>query len=191
MTKKGGVDIEKTFLEPAFNYLVKNGLENSSMRDLCKAMGVSSGSVYYWFEGKDDIYVSTVKYGIKKIVDKMFAIFLEHVDSPRLFFDVFLDEVDKYKDEFRLAIQVTSSPVYGRYIIKKTDEFKPIYDRYITMLCEEVNISKEIMQPIVYLLIAVLTDYAVWNDREAAEMSVKSIYKNLYLSNLKPKERNS
>jgi len=184
MTKKGGVDIEKTFLEPAFNYLVKNGLENSSMRDLCKAMGVSSGSVYYWFEGKDDIYVSTVKYGIKKIVDKMFAIFLEHVDSPRLFFDVFLDEVDKYKDEFRLAVQVTSSPVYGRYIIKKTDEFKPIYDRYITMLCEEINISKEIMRPIVYMLIAVLTDYAVWNDREAAEMSVESIYKNLYLSKI-------
>lgn len=181
MAKKVGLDIEKAFLEPAFNYLVKNGLENSSMRELCKAMGVSSGSVYYWFDGKDDIYINTVKYGINKIVDNMFGIFLEHINSPRLFFDVFLDEVDKYKAEFRLAIQVTSSPVYGSLIRKKTDEFKPIYDRYITMLCEEIKVSKEIMTPIIYMLIAILTDYVVWDDREAAEMSVTTIYEQVYM----------
>lgn len=180
MAKKVGLDIEKAFLEPAFDYLVKNGLENSSMRELCKAMGVSSGSVYYWFDGKDDIYISTVKYGINKIVDKMFGIFLEHIDSPRLFFDVFLDEVDKYKSEFRLAIQVTASPVFGSRIRKKTDEFKPIYDKYITMLCEEINVSKDVMVPVIYMLISILTDYVVWDDREVSEMQVEAVYEHMY-----------
>lgn len=177
MAKKGGLDIDKTFLKPAFDYLVKNGLENASMRDLCKAMGVSSGSVYYWFDGKDDIYISAVQYGIGKVVENMFKIFIDNANSPNLFFDVFLDEVDKYKNEFRLAIQATASPIYGNSIREKAFKFKPIYNRYITMLCEEVNVKIEYMAPIIYMLISIITDYTVWEDREASEMQVASLHK--------------
>lgn len=187
MAKKGGLDIKKTFLEPAFEYLVKNGLENSSMRELCKAMGVSSGSVYYWFDGKDDIYISTVQYGIGRVVEKMFKIFIDHANSPNLFFDVFLDEVDKYKNEFRLAIQVTASPIYGKSIREKAVNFKPIYDKYITMLSDEINVEKEFMAPIIYMLISIITDYTVWEDREASEMQVESLH-HMYKSLVSKKE---
>ena len=67
-------NIEKEFLAPSFKYLVKNGLENTSIRDLCKAMDISYGSLYYWFEGKDDVYNSVIKYGIGKVVGELFGI---------------------------------------------------------------------------------------------------------------------
>ena len=65
-------DIEKEFFEPSFQYLVENGFKNTSVRDLCKAMDLSPGSVYYWFEDKDDIYINVVRYGTGKVADKLF-----------------------------------------------------------------------------------------------------------------------
>ena len=82
-------DVEKEFLEPSFQYLVKNGLENTSVRDLCKAMDISYGSIYYWFDGKDDIYTSVVEYGVGKAAKKLFNAAFEKMSNPELFFNTF------------------------------------------------------------------------------------------------------
>ena len=42
-------------LEKTFNYLVKNGLENITIRELCKGTGIAQGSLYYWFDDKTNI----------------------------------------------------------------------------------------------------------------------------------------
>ena len=49
-------DIKEKLVSTAFEYLVENGLENSSIRDLCKAIGISTGSMYYWFDGKGNSF---------------------------------------------------------------------------------------------------------------------------------------
>ena len=112
-------DIEKEFLEPSFQYLVKNGLENTSVRDLCKAMGISYGSIYYWFEGKDDIYTSVVEYGIGKVATKLFNALFEKAHDPEHFFNTFLNDIDNYTEELRLVFQFATSIEYGKVLRKK------------------------------------------------------------------------
>lgn len=169
-------DVEKEFLKPSFEYLVENGLENTSVRDLCKAMDISYGSIYYWFEGKDDIYISVVKYGIGKVAEKLFSFAFETMHNPKLFFDTFLDEIDKYKLELRLVFQVTTSPVYGERMREKAEGFKDVYENYIQKLSVIADCDPEFLAPIIYLLISVLVDYVVWDDRDASEMQIKSLY---------------
>ncbi|MBQ4631584.1 MAG: TetR/AcrR family transcriptional regulator [Clostridia bacterium] len=177
MKNKRGKDVEKTFLEPSFEYLVENGLENTSIRDLCKAMGVSSGSVYYWFVSKDDVYISAVKYGLSKIVNELFTIAFERMGNLEYFFDTFLDEVDKYKKEFRLVFQVTSSPVYGERMRNKAEEFKFMYEKYISMLSEMLGCDTKFMTSVVYMIMALLVDYVMWEDLPTSKMQLDSLYK--------------
>ena len=174
-------NVEKDFLEPSFSHLVKHGLENTSVRDLCKAMGVSSGSVYYWFEGKDDVYISAVKYGISKVANKLFEFAFDTMSDPKLFFDSFLQEIDKYKPELRLIFQVTTSPVYGDIIRNKAEEFKEIYEKYINKLSKMLDCSPEKLTPIIFMLISVLVDYVVWEDTPVSEMQMKYLYDSLQL----------
>ncbi len=172
-------NVELEFFEPSFRHLVKHGLENTSVRDLCKAMGVSSGSVYYWFDNKDDVYISTVKYGISKVVDKLFRFAFDTMSDPGQFFETFLEEVDKYKPELRLIFQVTTSPVYGAEIRDKAEEFKITYEKYINKLSEMLGCKPENLTPIIYLLISVLVDYVVWEDTPVSEMQMKYLYDSL------------
>ena len=169
-------DIEKEFLEPSFKYLVKNGLENTSVRDLCKDMKISYGSIYYWFEGKEEIYIRVAKYGIGKVADVLFKFAFDTMSDPDVFFSSFLDEVDKYKLEFRLIIQMTTSPVYGPPIRKKAEGFNAIYEKYIEELSTILHCSPEDLTPIIYNLISILVDYVVWEDINASRMQLNFLH---------------
>ncbi len=169
-------DIEKEFLEPSFKYLVNNGLENTSVRDLCKAMNISYGSIYYWFEGKDDIYISVVKYGITKVVGRIFDFVFEKMKTPDVFFNEFLDEIDQYKQELRLVFQFAASPEYGNAIRVKAEDFKEGYGENIVQLAKIIDSTPEKVAPIIYTLISVVVDYVIWEDREASEMQMKFLH---------------
>lgn len=170
-------DIEKEFFEPSFKYLVENGFKNTSVRDLCRAMNLSPGSVYYWFENKDDIYINVVRYGTGKVADKLFEFSFEKMQNPGVFFETFLDEVDKYKKEFRLIYEVTASPDYGPLIREKAEGFKFIYERYILRLAGILGCSAEEITPIIYMLISILSDYVIWEDYEVSKLQMDYLYK--------------
>ena len=169
-------DVEKEFLEPSFRYFVENGLENTSVRDLCKEMNISYGSLYYWFDGKDDFYISVMSYGIEKVASKLFAVAFEHLCEPERFFSMFLDEVDKYIPEMRVVFQATSSPEYGNIIRSRAEGFKQTYAKYINDLSEITGLEVEVVAPIIYLLISVLVDYVIWKDRESSQMQLNFLY---------------
>ncbi len=177
MREQAVKDVEKEFLEPSFKYLVKNGLENTSVRDLCKEMNISYGSIYYWFDGKDDIYISVVKYGTGKVTEKLFEMAFDKMHNPKLFFDTFLEEIEKYKMELRLIFQVTTSPVYGDRMRDKAEDFKDVYEKYILKLANIVGCEPKAMEPIIYMLISILVDYVVWEDYEVSKLQLEFLYK--------------
>ncbi|MEE0410256.1 MAG: TetR/AcrR family transcriptional regulator [Clostridia bacterium] len=177
MREQNTKDVKKEFLTTAFDYLVKHGLENTSVRDLCKETKISYGSIYYWFDGKDDIYINATKYGISKVAEALFDYAFEAMKDMKSFCDGFLDEVDKYKDEFRLILQVTSSPVYGDTIRSKAEDFNPIYKAHTEHMSEMFSLDLEDMLPMIYLLISILVDYVVWNDRASSQMQLNFLYK--------------
>ncbi len=170
-------DIEKEFLEPSFKYLVKNGLENTSVRDLCKEMDISYGSINYWFEGKKDIYINVVKYGIGKVANEIFGFAFETVQTPEVFVDNFLDELDKHLMELRLIYQVTASPVYGPALRERATSFNSVYEEYIEKMTEILGCSVEDMAAFIYLLISILSDYVIWEDRKSSEMQLEFLKK--------------
>lgn len=172
-------DIKQEFLETTFDYLVNHGLENTSVRDLCKKMKISYGSIYYWFDGKDDIYINATKYGIGKVADALFSFAAENLHDLEYFCNNFLDEVDKYKNEFRLILQVTSSPVYGDRMREKAEDFKPLYAKYTENMTGIFDCELDDMLPVIYMLISILMDYVVWEDRESSQLQLNFLYKTI------------
>lgn len=176
MTKR---DIKSEFIKSSFEYLVKHGLENTSVRDLCRETGISSGSMYYWFSGKDDIYISAAKYGVAEVVENLFDYIFKSMHSLDSFFDNLIDEIDKYKEELRLIYQITTSPVFGPRMREKTIDFKVIYEDYIMRMSKFLGVSPEQMSPIIYMLIALVGDYVTWEDTETTKMLLEFLKKTL------------
>lgn len=172
-------DIKSEFIKSSFEYLVKCGLENTSVRDLCRETKISSGSMYYWFSGKDDIYISAAKYGVGYVVEEIFKYIFKTMNDIDLFFDNFIEEVDKYKAELRLVFQITTSPVFGTRMRERAEEFKPVYEDYIGRLAGFLGCGSEKMAPIIYMLISVVVDYVTWEDTPVTKMQLEFLKQNL------------
>ena len=62
---------ESELLGKVFPFLVERGLENITIRELCKGTGLVQGSLYYWFGDKTTIVCEATEYGLKKVTDEM------------------------------------------------------------------------------------------------------------------------
>lgn len=166
-------------LDSTFNYFVKTGLENVRMRQLSKDARIALGSIYYWFDGKDNLIYEVTEYGLKKVVDQIFSYVFSNMKNLRKFFDECLSEIDKYKDQLRFIHQMSASPVYGGKIRSKGQDLNLIYDKYVNMLAEMLRCSTQELKPLVYLFISTVIDYVMWDDKEIAQMQLESIYSGL------------
>lgn len=169
-------DKKKEIIATTWVYLLKTGLAKASIGDLCKEAKLAQSSLYYWFENKDDIWISAGKYGISKVVDALLDFTFAHTNDIRKYFDTLLDEVEKYKYELRLAIQITTSPIFGKRMRNKAKDFRLWYEKYAGELIKIFGCTYEQAETFIYSIIAFVIDYAIWDDHDKTQMLLENLY---------------
>lgn len=167
---------KRVIIETTWRYLLKTGLSDASVGDLCRETKLAQSSLYYWFGNKEDIWISAGKYGLSKVVDELLDFTLKHTEDIRLYFDTLLDEVEKYKYELRLAIQITTSPVFGERMRSKSKDFRILYEDYAKELIRIFGCSYEQAEIFIYSIIAFVIDYALWDDGDKTQMLLENLY---------------
>ena len=169
-------DKKRAIIAATWEYLLKTGLTNASIGDLCREEKLAQSSLYYWFENKDDIWIAAGKYGLSKVVDALFTFTLNHTDDVRRYFDTLLDEVEKYKHELRLALQITTSPVFGERMREKSKDFRHLYEKYAEKIIGIFGCTYDQAEVFIYTIIASVIDYAIWDDGEKTQMLLENLY---------------
>ncbi len=169
-------DKKKFIIATTWEYLLKTGLSNASVGDLCRETKLAQSSLYYWFESKDGIWISAGKYGLSKVVDALFMFTLRHTNDIRKYFDTLLDEVEKYKYELRLAIQITTSPVFGERMREKSKDFRLLYEKYAVEIMGIFGCTHHQAEVFIYSIIAYVIDYVIWDDGEKTQMLLENLY---------------
>ena len=165
--------------EKVFPYLVKRGLENITIRELCRDTGIVQGTLYYWFRDKTSIVCEATEWGLKKVTDEIFEYVFASLYDLRSFFSNCLDEISKYKKELRFIYQLAASPVYGEQMRADGKELNFIYDKYTRKLSERLNYPEQILKPLVYLFISAVLDYVIWDEKEKSQIQLEFIYSAL------------
>lgn len=168
---------KEEIIEKTWQYLLQVGLSASSVGDLCRATGLAQSSLYHWFANKDEIWISAGRYGLSKVVEALMQFTFTHTDDISGYFATFLDEVDKYKDELRLAIQITTSPIYGERMRSKSRDFRIFYERYADKFLDTLDCTAKQANIFIYTIISVVVDYVVWDDRDIAQMLLDNLHK--------------
>ena len=179
MDKFDVCDKKKAIVATTWEYLLRTGLGNASIGELCRETKLAQSSLYYWFENKDDIWIAAGKYGLSKVVDALFTFTLNHTDDVRGYFDTLLDEVEKYKYELRLAIQITTSPVFGERMREKSKDFRHLYERYAEKIIGVFGCTYVQAEYFIYTIIASVIDYAIWDDGEKTQMLLENLYERI------------
>lgn len=162
-----------------FPYLVERGLENITIREVCRGTGIVQGTLYYWFKDKTGIVCEAAQYGLKTVTDEIFEYVFASLNDLKGFFANCLDEISKYKKELRFIYQLAASPVYGEKIRKTGKDFNFIYDKYTHRLSLLLDCDEQTLKPLVYLFISAVLDYVIWDEKEKSQLELNFIYSDL------------
>lgn len=163
-------------LDKIFAFMVESGLENISIRELCRGTGLAQGSLYYWFDDKTSIVCEATEHGLRRVTDDIFGYVFRRINDLPAFFEECLDKIDKHRKALRFIYQMASSPVYGKKIRADGKYFKEMYDSYAERLAVILQCNIETLRPIVYLFISAICDYAIWEDKANAQTEIDFIY---------------
>ena len=165
----------------SFKYMTEHGLENTSIRDLANETGMSLGSIYYWFEDKDDFIINSVKFGLMKSSAKIFTEASERINDFENFITRVMAVVKSEQQSLRLVYQAATSPTFGDRIRKNAEPLNNTYAEYIQLVSKSIGAPFEEIRPLVFMFIATILDYVVWDDYEFSKSQLEYIYK-IFLS---------
>lgn len=131
--EKEALNTRKRILEVAKKEFLEKGFKSSSLRNICKTAGVSTGAVYGYFKDKDSIFTALVKdvmVGLKELIDE--------IEGDELQSDMF-DLFGTKKDRNNL---VDRHNRYIDYIYDNIDEMK------LLVLCSDGSSVENYMENI-------------------------------------------
>ena len=193
MNDRGIPERRIAFLETCFDVFCENGLENTSLKMLADACGVTNGNLLYYFGNKDGIIIEATAHCMAKVEDDFMA------RAPKDFADIerFLREMPYltaklHGAKYRFMYQVYASPKYrefGRQFFKGVNVR---YRKYAELLSGKLGMPTDFIQGMIYIFVRACVHYALFEDEEYLKLQLETIRTSLrlFMKERKLKEEN-
>ena len=170
----------KELLQKSFDLLAARGLENTGMRDLCKACGfATNNSLYYYFGNKDNLIVECIAYGMEKVEREFLQRAIVNSVDLKKFFEETPKLAEKFSKDMSILYQVALSPKYREKIMPMIRQFPQRYDYYAELIAENINCNVAELKPLLYLYITVTIDKMLINSTDFNDVEYDYIYEQV------------
>lgn len=167
-------------LKICFDTFCENGLENTGMKKLADACGITNGALLYYFGSKDNLVIESTAYCMEKVEDDFMA------NAPTSFEDIerFLCEMPYltaklHGAKYRFMYQVYASPKYREY---GKEFFKGVnvrYHEYAVLLSKKLGMSADFIQGMTYIFVRACVHFALFEDEEYLNLQLNAIRTSL------------
>ena len=147
MNKRGIPEKRIAYLETCFNVFCENGLENTGLKMLADACGVSNANLLYYFGDKDSIITEATAHCMAKV-------------------EVPYWTAKKHGKKYRFMYQVYASPKYREYGKEFFAGVTKRYTEYAKSLEPALGIPWQTLQPLIYMFVRACVHYALFEDED-------------------------
>lgn len=116
-------------LEAAINCFLERGYINTSMSDIIKASGLSSGSIYSHFSGKEDIFIGAVKERLNYL-EELYGALPEGAGPQDILETIYTNQL--INENFSAMLRIRLESLHAPEIAKATTEVIPLLRGTIT-----------------------------------------------------------
>lgn len=158
------VERKEAAVNACLNEFVKNGLYNTTSRDLSKAMNLQSGGLYYYFSSKDEAVIVCAEEASFLLENEMIVVALEDINDPLRLIDNLQKRARKYAPVMKFFVQVCSSNQYKDAMRPALDRLSDRYTEYATLFSARLGCEISEIEPYVYMCITAITNYMVFEE---------------------------
>ena len=164
------------FLELCFDTFCEYGLENTSLKMLADACGVTNAALIYYFDSKDNIIIEATAHCMARVEDDFMA------RAPRSFEDIerFLREMPAltaklHGAKYRFMYQVYASPKYREHGKAFFNGVNVRYRKYAEQLSGKLGLPADLIQGMTYLFVRACVHFALFEDEDYLQLQLNAI----------------
>ena len=116
-------------IEAAIDCFLDHGYTNTSMSDIIKASGLSSGSIYSHFSGKEDILISAINERLNN-VKELYAALPEGAGPQDILETIYTNQL--VNENFSAMLRIRLESLHAPEIAKATADIIPLLQGIIT-----------------------------------------------------------
>jgi TetR/AcrR family transcriptional regulator, fatty acid metabolism regulator protein len=123
---------EKDILEGAIKVFAKDGYHNAKISKIAEVAGVATGSVYVYFENKEDVLLKIFEHLWKKLYEELLSLADKSIFSPTEKIDAMIDLAF---DVFTTTPELAEVFVNEQHHIQKTNktQFTDYYEKFLSL----------------------------------------------------------
>lgn len=152
-------------MERCYDCYAEHGFGSVGIKELARACGLTSGSLYTYFENLDDLVIQSTAHCMSKVEDDFMA------RAPRSAAELehFIDEIpywtaQKHGKKYRLMYQVYTHPKYIEHGKRFFEGVNRRYTAYAKQLEDKIGLPYAITTPLIFILIRACVHYALFED---------------------------
>ena len=168
------------FLEICFEVFCRYGLENTSLKMLADACGVSNAALVYYFDTKDNIVIQATAHCMARVEDD----FMNNAPQNPADIERFLREMPYltarlHGAKYRFMYQVYASPKYREHGGEFFSGVDRRYRQYAEMLSGKLGMPVDYIQGMTYIFVRACVHYALFEDEEYLKLQLNAIRASL------------
>jgi len=127
----------KQILTAATDIFARNGFHKASVNDIAKKAGVAKGTVYIYFESKEELFMNLLEYGFNRFIKKI-EVAVKNIDDPVKKIETYFETSFKFIIEHKKFIKIIifERPMFINITSKK---FINVFSSRVRILEECIN----------------------------------------------------
>lgn len=152
-------------MEKCFDCYAEHGFTGVGIKTLANACGLSSGSLYFYFDNLDDLIIQSTEHCMSRVEDD----FMARAPKNASELERFINEVpywtaEKHGKKYRLMYQIYTHPKYREHGQKFFAGVNQRYLRYAELLEAQLGIPRNMLTGLIFILVRTCVHYALFED---------------------------
>ncbi|MDY4212956.1 MAG: TetR/AcrR family transcriptional regulator [Eubacteriales bacterium] len=175
----GNINRKKEITNICLDTFIKNGLSETTVRDLSTALKLQSGGIYYWFEDKDDAVVACAEEAALRLEDNLIIPAIKDINDPDQMMKRLKEHADKMRQTMKFFVSVCALDKYEDRMRPALNRLTDRYEKYAQRFSEILNCDFDEVSPYVYLTITTVSDYMIFGETKYIMPQIELIKKAL------------
>lgn len=152
-------------MEKCYDCYAEYGFGNIGIKDLGRACGIASGSLYTYFDDLDDLVVQATEHCMSKVEDD----FMAHAPKDVHDLSRFIDEIPywtakNHGKKYRLMYQIYTNPKYIEHGKKFFEGVNQRYTEYAKLLEPKIGMDHTTIVSLIFIFVRACVHYALFED---------------------------
>ncbi len=155
------------------------GLAQTSTKNLCDALNLNSGGVFYYFKTRDEIVIACAEEAKKRIETDLFGIAISDIDYPEKLAIDLHDRAVAMSPLMKFFVTVCSTPKYDEAVSPLLDKLGIRYKSYVDLFAEKLECTTDEVAPYVYIVINTMLSYMLFGKDNFVAPQLELVYGKL------------